>query len=120
MALMGGALSAALTPAFSEMIARNDWDECRRLMSVWAGCPGCRDRGRDGADCGCARDGAHDASAWRLRLGGTSAVAQVLEMDAVQIPFFVSSRVFYRFLAARRTDLALYCGMLWMSCSTLC
>jgi putative peptidoglycan lipid II flippase len=34
-------------------------------------------------------------------------------MYALQIPFFVSSRVFYRFLIAmRRTDLILYCGML--------
>jgi putative peptidoglycan lipid II flippase len=34
-------------------------------------------------------------------------------MYAIQIPFFVSSRVFYRFLVAmRRTDLILYCGIL--------
>jgi len=40
-------------------------------------------------------------------------VAPVLAMYAIQIPFFVSSRVFYRFLIAmRRTDLVLYCGML--------
>jgi putative peptidoglycan lipid II flippase len=40
-------------------------------------------------------------------------VAPVLAMYAMQIPFFVSSRVFYRFLIAmRRTDLILYCGVL--------
>jgi putative peptidoglycan lipid II flippase len=40
-------------------------------------------------------------------------VAPVLAMYALQIPFFVSSRVFYRFLVAmRRTDLILYCGTL--------
>jgi putative peptidoglycan lipid II flippase len=34
-------------------------------------------------------------------------------MYAIQIPFFVSSRVYYRFLVAmRRTDLILYCGTL--------
>ena len=34
-------------------------------------------------------------------------------MYALQIPFFVASRVFYRFLVAmRRTDLILYCGIL--------
>jgi putative peptidoglycan lipid II flippase len=34
-------------------------------------------------------------------------------MYAIQIPFFVCSRVFYRFIISmRRTDLALYCGML--------
>jgi putative peptidoglycan lipid II flippase len=32
-------------------------------------------------------------------------------MYALQIPFFVCSRVFYRFIVAmRRTDLILYCG----------
>ena len=39
-------------------------------------------------------------------------VAPVLAMYAIQIPFFVSSRVFYRFLIAmRRTDIILYCGV---------
>ena len=34
-------------------------------------------------------------------------------MYAIQIPFFVTSRVYYRFLVAmRRTDLILYCGIL--------
>ena len=37
----------------------------------------------------------------------------VLAMYALQIPFFVCSRVFYRFLVAmRRTDLIFYCGLL--------
>ena len=40
-------------------------------------------------------------------------VASVTAMYAIQIPFIVSSRVFYRFIIAmRRTDLALTCGML--------
>jgi putative peptidoglycan lipid II flippase len=43
----------------------------------------------------------------------TQVVAAVMAMYAIQIPFFVASRVFYRFIVAmRRTDLALYCGML--------
>ena len=43
----------------------------------------------------------------------TAVVAPVLAMYAIQIPFFVTSRVFYRFLVAmRRTDLVLYCGIL--------
>jgi putative peptidoglycan lipid II flippase len=41
----------------------------------------------------------------------TSVVAPTLAMYAVQIPFFVVSRVFYRFVVAmRRTDLVFYCG----------
>jgi putative peptidoglycan lipid II flippase len=37
----------------------------------------------------------------------------VLAMYAIQIPFFVVSRVYYRFIVAmRRTDLILYCGII--------
>jgi putative peptidoglycan lipid II flippase len=40
-------------------------------------------------------------------------VKSVLAMYAIQIPFFVVSRVYYRFVVAmRRTDLILYCGLL--------
>ena len=43
----------------------------------------------------------------------TAVVTSVLAMYAIQIPFFVVSRVFYRFVVAmRRTDLVLYCGIL--------
>ncbi|MGB8845706.1 MAG: lipid II flippase MurJ, partial [Terracidiphilus sp.] len=43
----------------------------------------------------------------------TAIVATVLAMYAVQIPFYVTSRVYYRFIVAmRRTDLVLYCGLL--------
>ena len=42
----------------------------------------------------------------------TAVVARVLAMYAIQIPFFVVSRVPYRLLIAmRRTDLVLYCGV---------
>lgn len=114
LALLGGAVSAALTPSFSEMIARSDWRECRRTMRTWA--------------WGSAAVAALVAvvlilsSRILVRLTfqhgvfsaqDTSAVSYVLVMYAMQIPFFVSSRVFYRFLVAmRRTDLVLYCGLL--------
>jgi putative peptidoglycan lipid II flippase len=62
------------------------------------------------------------ASHWLVRLAfqhgafgprDTAVVASVTAMYAIQIPFIVSSRVFYRFIIAmRRTDLALTCGML--------
>ena len=43
----------------------------------------------------------------------SAAVTPVLAMYAIQIPFFVVSRVFYRFIVAmRRTDLILYCGII--------
>jgi putative peptidoglycan lipid II flippase len=42
----------------------------------------------------------------------TEVVTPVLAMYAIQIPFFICSRVFYRFvIAMRRTDLILYCGI---------
>ncbi|MGB3632281.1 MAG: lipid II flippase MurJ, partial [Terracidiphilus sp.] len=45
--------------------------------------------------------------------GDTAVVSTVLAMYAIQIPFYVTSRVYYRFLVAmRRTDLILYCGVL--------
>ena len=43
----------------------------------------------------------------------TAAVAPVQAMYAIQLPFFVVSRVFYRYLVAiRRTTLILYCGII--------
>jgi putative peptidoglycan lipid II flippase len=41
----------------------------------------------------------------------TAAVAPVQAMYALQLPFYVVSRVYYRYLVAiRRTDLILWCG----------
>jgi len=43
----------------------------------------------------------------------TAAVAPVQAMYAIQLPFFIVSRVFYRYLVAiRRTSLILYCGII--------
>jgi len=43
----------------------------------------------------------------------TSVVAPVMAMYAIQIPFYCFEPRFFRFIIAmRRTDLALYCGML--------
>lgn len=41
----------------------------------------------------------------------TAVVTKVLVMYSIQVPFFVRSRVYFRFIVAmRRTDLILYCG----------
>ena len=46
-----------------------------------------------------------------FRAHDSRVVAPVLAMSAIQIPFFVVSRVFYRFIVALgRNDLILYCG----------
>ena len=110
--LLAGSVSSAVTPYLSTMIARRDWDECRRTLRTWvrgtltvsipaaaaliaAGPLLVRAALQHGAF------GARDAEV----------VTRVLAMFALQIPFYVSSRVFYRFLVAmRRTDLVFYCG----------
>jgi putative peptidoglycan lipid II flippase len=114
LALLGGAFSSAVTPLFSELVARGDWDSCRRTLRTWAW----------------SSAGVATTTAAALILGArilvrvtlqhgvfgpqdTTAVSSVLIMYALQIPFFVCSRVYYRFLVAmRRSDLVLYCGLL--------
>jgi putative peptidoglycan lipid II flippase len=111
--LLAGAISTALTPYFSRMIALKDWAGCRQTVRTWVRLAAlvsvpiaalfiaashlvvrvAFERGAFGP---------HD----------TAVVASVMAMYAIQIPFFVTSRVFYRFvIAMRRTDLALYCGV---------
>jgi putative peptidoglycan lipid II flippase len=113
-ALLAGAVSTAVTPYFSRMVARQDWGGCRDAMSAWvrltafvsvplavAMIAGSRAIVRIAFEHGAF--GAHD----------TSVVAPVMAMYAIQIPFMVVSRVFYRFIISmRRTDLAFYCGVL--------
>jgi putative peptidoglycan lipid II flippase len=112
--LLAGAVSTAIVPHFSRMIAHGDWAECRHTLRTWLGITALvstpiavlliassqvliRIAFQRGAF------GLHD----------TAAVAPVLAMYAIQIPFFVCSRVFYRFLVAmRRTDLIFYCGLI--------
>jgi len=112
--LFAGALSSALTPHFSTLVARQDWAGCRDSLRYWirittllsipvalafvAGSPLLV---RITLQHGIFTQ--HD----------TAVVAPVLAMYALQIPFFTVSRVYYRFiLAMRRTDLILYCGLL--------
>jgi putative peptidoglycan lipid II flippase len=112
--LQAGAISTAVTPYFSRMIAGEDWAGCRRSVRVWVGITALVSVPLAAVLIGGSQMlvrltfqhgvfGAHD----------TGVVAPVLAMYAIQIPFFVCSRVFYRFLVAmRRTDLILYCGMI--------
>jgi putative peptidoglycan lipid II flippase len=113
-ALLAGAVSTAVTPYFSRMIALRDWAGCRHTVRTWVRLTalvslpiavlliaGSRPVVRIAFQHGAF--GPRD----------TQVVAAVMAMYAIQIPFFVASRVFYRFIVAmRRTDLALYCGML--------
>jgi putative peptidoglycan lipid II flippase len=112
--LLAGAISTAIVPYLSRMIAFHDWNACRHTLRTWVRLTalisvpitilliaGARPLVRIALQHG--QFGPRD----------TAVVASVLAMYAVQIPFFVVSRVYYRFVVAmRRTDLILYCGIL--------
>jgi putative peptidoglycan lipid II flippase len=103
--LLAGAVSSAVVPHFSRMIARKDWTGCRHTLRTWVRLTA-------------LIAGSHLLIRMAFQHGvfgprDTALVTPVLAMYAIQIPFFVSSRVFYRFLVAmRRTDLVFYCGAL--------
>lgn len=112
--LMAGALSSALTPFFSTMVARRDWDQCRRTLRTWS----LAMAAISVPIAALLIIGAQPLVRVTLEHGAfgpsdTAVVKSVLAMYAIQIPFFVVSRVSYRFiLAMRRTDVILYCGLL--------
>jgi putative peptidoglycan lipid II flippase len=112
--LLAGAVSTAVTPYFSRMIAYRDWAGCRSTLRTWV-----RLTALVSVPIAAAlMAGSHLLIRITLQHGAfgprdTAAVTPVLALYALQIPFFVSSRVFYRFLVAmRRTDLILFCGIL--------
>jgi putative peptidoglycan lipid II flippase len=112
--LLAGAVSTAVVPYFSRMIAVRDWAGCRHTIRTWV-------RLMALVSVPVAAGliaGAHLLIRVTFQHGAfgvhdTTVVTPVLAMYALQIPFFVCSRVFYRFIVAmRRTDLILYCGVL--------
>ncbi len=112
--LLAGAFSTAVVPYFSRMIAHQDWAGCRHTVRTWV-----RLTALISAPAALLlMVGAHLLIRIAFQHGAfgpsdTVVVTQVLIMYAIQIPFFVCSRVFYRFIVAmRRTDLILYCGTL--------
>jgi len=113
-ALLAGAVSTAVTPYFSRMIAQQDWPSCRHTIRTWV-----RVTALISVPLAALMiAGSHTVVRIAFEHGkfgprDTAIVSSVMAMYAVQIPFVVVSRVFYRFIIAmRRTDLALYCGML--------
>jgi putative peptidoglycan lipid II flippase len=112
--LLAGAVSTAVTPYFSRMIAQRDWTGCRHTIRFWVRITALASIPLAVVLIAASQfvvRVAFEHGAFGPR--DTSAVAPVMAMYAIQIPFIVSSRVFYRFIIAmRRTDLALYCGML--------
>lgn len=113
-ALLAGAVSSAVTPHFSELVARRDWQGCHRSTKHWL---------RIMASISIPITVALILGAkWLIRTtfqhgaftaDDTAGVTPVLLMYSLQIPFFVTSRVYYRLiLALRRTDIIFYCGLI--------
>ncbi len=111
--LAAGAISTAMVPYFSRSIAHRDWAGCRQMLRTWV-----RRTAAVSAPVAVLLIAASHAIVRLTYQHGafspadTAVVAQVLAMYAIQIPFFVVSRVYYRFLVAMlRTDLVLWCGV---------
>ncbi|MGA2808518.1 MAG: murein biosynthesis integral membrane protein MurJ [Terracidiphilus sp.] len=119
--LLAGAVSSAVVPHFSRMIAHRDWSACRQTIKTWVGLTALVSTPIALA----LVTGSHLLIRLTFQHGvfgphDTALVTPVLAMYAIQIPFFVCSRVFYRFLVAmRRTDLIFYCGLINLALDVL-
>jgi putative peptidoglycan lipid II flippase len=112
--LLAGAISTAIVPYLSRMIAFHDWNGCRQTIRTWVRLTALVSLPIAILLIAAARPLVR-AALQHGQFGprDTAVVAPVLAMYAIQIPFFVVSRVYYRFVVAmRRTDLILYCGIL--------
>jgi putative peptidoglycan lipid II flippase len=111
--LLAGAVSTAIAPYFSQMIANHDWAGCRHTLLVWTGATALVSTPIALGLIACAHGLVRAAfQHGAFGPGDTAVVAPVLVMYAFQIPFIVTSRVSYRFLVAmRRNDLVLWCGI---------
>jgi len=112
--LLAGAIATAVTPYFSQLVARGDWAGCRHTLNTYV-----RITALISIPVALVMI---LGSRLLIRLtfqhgnfgpADTAAVAPVQAMYAIQLPFFIVSRVFYRYLVAiRKTSLILYCGII--------
>jgi putative peptidoglycan lipid II flippase len=112
--LLAGAISTAIVPYFSRMIAHRDWSGCRHTIHTWIRITALVSVPIAVALIAVARPLVRIAyQHGRFGPADTLIVAATLAMYAIQIPFIVVSRIDYRFIVAmRRTDLVLYCGLI--------
>ena len=110
--LLAGAIATAVTPYFSQMVARSDWAGCRSTINTYV-----KVTALVSVPVAIAMMlGSHLLVRLTYQHGAfgprdTAAVAPVQAMYAIQMPFYIVSRVFYRYLVAiRRTSLVFYCG----------
>ena len=110
--LLAGAISSALAPYLSELVAAEHWTACRAALRAWTA----RTAIVSVPVAAALIAGSRILVRLVLQhgvfgLADTAAVARVLVMYSLQIPFFVVSRVPYRLIVAlRRMDLIFYCG----------
>jgi len=112
--LLAGAVSTTIMPHFSRMIAQRNWPQCRHTLRSWLAITALVSVPLTIALIACAH-GLIRATLQRgaFGAGDTVVVTSVLVMYSIQIPFYVCSRVCYRFvLSMLRADLILYCGVL--------
>jgi len=112
--LLAGAIATAVTPYFSQMVARQDWAGARHTLNTYV-----RITALVSLPVAAAMIfGSRLLVQLTFQHGAfgpqdTDAVAPVQAMYAIQLPFYIVSRVFYRYLVAiRRTKLILYCGVI--------
>jgi len=112
--LMAGAISTAVVPSFSRMVAYQDWAGCRATVSHWVRRTLLVSTAVTIVLIACARPLVRVAlQHGAFGAADTAVVSVVLAMYAIQIPFYVSSRVYYRLIiSARRTDLIFYGGII--------
>jgi putative peptidoglycan lipid II flippase len=112
--LLAGAVSTAIMPHFSHMVVQRNWGQCRRSLRTWLSLTALVSVPLTIALIA----GAHSLIRVTLQHGAfdtqdTAVVTSVLIMYSIQVPFYVCSRVSYRFLLSMlRTDLIFYCGAL--------
>ena len=110
--LLAGSIGTAITPYFSKLVAQRDWAACRRTVNTYVWITALISIPVAltmifGSHLLVRLAFQHQA----FGLQDTAAVSRVQAMYAIQVPFYIVSRVFYRYLVAiRRTSLTLYCG----------
>lgn len=112
--LMAGAVATAITPYFSQLVARREWKRCQHKVNTWVAITAA-------ISIPIAASlilGSHSLIRLAFQHGSfaaedTTSVARVQTMYALQLPFYVVSRVFYRYLSAiRKSSVILVCGVL--------
>ena len=112
--LMAGAVATAITPYLAEMVANREWTRCRHTVNTWLGLTAIVSMP--------LAVFLMLESHWLVQIvfqhgsfgsQDTASVSRVQTMYAFQLPFFVVSRVFYRYLLAlQKANLILACGVI--------